>query len=41
MNITMDNKTINIMNEAMKKVGSIATYDMSDMEDVLMASLME
>lgn len=40
MNITMDNKTINIMNEAMKKVGSIATYDMSDMEDVLMAGML-
>ena len=40
MNITMDNKTINIMNETMKKVGSIATYDMSDMEDVLMAGML-
>ena len=40
MNITMDNKTINIMNEVMKKVGSIATYDMSDMEDVLMAGML-
>lgn len=40
MEIMVDEETIELLKKAEKKVGAIATYDISDMEDVLMWRLL-
>ena len=39
MEIMVDEETIELLKKAEKKVGAIATYDISDMEDVLMKTI--